>query len=136
MLLVPSGILAGGTKPGEEKSSDSVFTQAKLWVWVVSGWGGGGFGFGADSYIWAVAGGSVGVKLGEIYLVEGGGSWLFGTSGLAFELFLRESNSCCWMAGAVVVGDGSLGCPPSSATGMSVSVTKRMDVRFPKGTIA
>lgn len=89
MLLAPSGILAGGNRADEEKQSGSVFTQAKLWIWVVSGWGGGGFGFGADGYLWAVAGGSVGVKLADIYLVEGGASWLFGTSWPSFEAFLR-----------------------------------------------
>jgi hypothetical protein len=89
LLLVPSGILAGGKTPDEEQPSDGVFSQAKLWIWVVSGWGGGGFGFGADNYLWAIAGGSVGVKLADIYLVEGGGSWLFGTSWPSFEAFLR-----------------------------------------------
>ena len=89
VLAVPSNASAGGRKFTEDSSSRGVITGVRLWFWMMSGWGGPRFGVGNQDYFLAVLGGSFGVELEDLCLVEGGGSFLFGTDGPAFELFLR-----------------------------------------------
>lgn len=89
-LVISPNSQAAGKKLAESGSNNEMTTHVRLCAWLFSGWGGGGYGFGSDGYVWPIVGGSTGVEILDFYIVEGGGSLLFGLADdHPFELFLR-----------------------------------------------